>query len=132
MSPEVKKAADPKAGGHVALGDDAPKLASLFGISRDRLVVFEVQIALDGKAEFASHRLQFDQADVAELGFAHAEIAEAEARPSDSSSVRRQVHCASGVKSLTTGLKSSADSPLSIAARWAWPNFLHLFASEHS
>jgi hypothetical protein len=34
----------------VALGNDAAKLASLFGISRNRLVGFEVPIAFDGEA----------------------------------------------------------------------------------
>jgi hypothetical protein len=63
----IRRAADPKAGGYVALGDDAPKVASLFGISRNRLVGFEVQIALDGKTEFAADGLQFDQADVTDL-----------------------------------------------------------------
>jgi hypothetical protein len=77
----------------VALGNDAPKLAGLFGISRNRLVFgaaphpladargrpkgrspalgaavgLEVQIALDGKAELAADGGQFDDADVAEL-----------------------------------------------------------------
>ena len=74
----MRKAADPKAGGNVALGDDAPKLASFFGVSRNRLVGFEVQITLDRKAEFAADGLQFDEAHVAEFRLAHAEIAEAE------------------------------------------------------
>jgi hypothetical protein len=37
------------------------------------------------------------------------------------SSVRSHVYWMSGVNSLTTGLKSSASSPLSIAARYARP-----------
>ena len=72
----MRKAADPKAGGNVALGDDAPKLASFFGVSRNRLVGFEVQITLDRKAEFAADGLQFDEAHVAEFRLAHAQIAE--------------------------------------------------------
>lgn len=53
--------------GSVASGDDAPKLASIFGISRNRLACFKVQIALDVKAEFAADRLQFDEAHIGEL-----------------------------------------------------------------
>jgi hypothetical protein len=37
-----------------------------------------VPITFDGKAEFAAYGLQFDEAYVAELGLAHAEIAESE------------------------------------------------------
>jgi hypothetical protein len=64
-----------------ASGDDAPKLASLFGIRRNRLVRFEVQIALDWQAEFAADGLQFDETHIAEFRLAHAEIAEAEGEP---------------------------------------------------
>lgn len=41
--------ADQKAGGNVASGDDVSKFASLFGISRNRLVGFEMKVALDRK-----------------------------------------------------------------------------------
>src|ERR1700730_4430813 len=39
---------------------------------------------------------------------------------SSPSSVRSQVHWASGVKSLTTGLKSMSGSALSMRTIWAW------------
>ncbi len=51
---------------------------AFFGIRRNRLVGDEVQVALDREAELAAHRGQFDEADVAELRLAHAEIAETE------------------------------------------------------
>jgi signal peptidase I len=40
----------------ITLCDDAPKFASLLGVSRDRFVGFEVPVALDGEAEFAADR----------------------------------------------------------------------------
>lgn len=61
------KVGDPKDGGNVASGDDAPKLAGLFGVCRNSFVGFEVQIALDGKAEFAADARDFDEARVAQF-----------------------------------------------------------------
>ena len=48
----------------VALGNDAAKLASLFGISRNRLVGFKVSITLDGKAELAADGRELSERDV--------------------------------------------------------------------
>jgi hypothetical protein len=47
-------------------------LASVFGVSRNRFVGFEVPIALDGEAELAAYAGEFDEAHVAELRLAHA------------------------------------------------------------
>ena len=60
-------AAGPKAGGNAPLEGDATVRARLVGVSRDRFVGFEVQIALDGKAERAAQLTEFAHADVAEF-----------------------------------------------------------------
>ena len=62
----------------VALGDDAPEPACFLGVGGDRLIGFEVQVALDGEAELAADGLQFEEAHVAEFRLAQAEIAESE------------------------------------------------------
>jgi hypothetical protein len=52
--------------------------ASFLGVGGDRLVGFEVPIALDGKVELAAHYRYFDEADISQLGTAKPEIAESE------------------------------------------------------
>src|SRR5260221_12176716 len=48
------------------------------GIDRERKTRDEIQVALDTEAEPTRHALQFGEADIAEFGTAHAEVAEAE------------------------------------------------------
>jgi hypothetical protein len=72
-------AAGPKAGGvSVASSDDVSAVTRFVGVVRDGFVGVEVQIALDGKLELVAYGAKLREADVAELGAAHAEIAEAE------------------------------------------------------
>ncbi len=73
-----RRAADRKAGGVVASSDDVSPSTRFVGVSGDRFVGFEVQVALDWKAEFAAHGAKLEKAHVAELGLPEAEIAEAE------------------------------------------------------
>jgi len=62
------KAADPRAGGlRVASADDAAKRRRFVGVHRDRLVGFEVSIALYGEAELAAHAGEFSHGDMAEF-----------------------------------------------------------------
>jgi len=64
----VVQAADPKAGGvRIASTDDATVRTRFIGVGGDGFVGFEVQVALDGKAEFAAHGAKLDEAHVAEL-----------------------------------------------------------------
>ncbi len=67
-----RRAADRKAGGVVASSDDVSAATRFVGVSGDRFVGFEVQVALDGKAEFAAHGAKLDEAYVAEFRLAHA------------------------------------------------------------
>jgi hypothetical protein len=62
----------------VASSGDVSAGVRFVGVSRNRFVGFEVQVALDGKSEFAAHRAKFCEADIAEFGAAEAKITEAE------------------------------------------------------
>jgi hypothetical protein len=59
-------------------GDEMAAQASVRGVDADRATRAKVEVALDGKAQFAAHGRELAKVDVAELGEAKAEIAEAE------------------------------------------------------
>jgi hypothetical protein len=57
INEESEEAADPKAGGvSVASRDDVPAVAGFVGVGGYCFVGVEVQVALDGKAEFRFKR----------------------------------------------------------------------------
>ena len=62
----------------VVSSDDVSARTRVVSVGRNRFVGFEVQVALDGKSELAAHGAKLREADVAEFGAAHSEIAEAE------------------------------------------------------
>ncbi len=51
----------------VALSDDVSVRTRLLGVGGDRFVSFEVQVALDRKAEFTAYGAKLDEAHVPEL-----------------------------------------------------------------
>src|ERR1035441_8529969 len=59
-------------------GDEAPMLASEFGVGRDRARRREVQIALQRKSQRAADGGEFEQAHVTEFRLAEPEIAKTE------------------------------------------------------
>ena len=59
-------------------GDDAPMLASEFGVGRDRARRREVQIALQRKSQRAADGGEFEQTHVTEFRLAEPEIAKTE------------------------------------------------------
>src|ERR1019366_2237938 len=59
-------------------GDEAPMLASEFGVGRDRARRREVQIALQRKSQRAADGGEFEQAHVTEFRLAESEIAKTE------------------------------------------------------
>ena len=60
------------------LGDKLSASGGFVGVGGDRLVGFEVSIALDRKSELAAHARQFRKTDIPEFGLAKSKIAEAE------------------------------------------------------
>lgn len=84
---------------------NAPDPACLFRIRRQRLLGFEIQVALDRQPELATKRGKLGEADVADLGVTkpRSQRPNAMSGSSGSISVRSQVAPASHVNSLTTG-----------------------------
>lgn len=62
----------------VLSSDDVSAGAGFVGVGENQFIGNEVRVTLDGKSEVAAGRGEFREADVAEFGLAHAEIAEAE------------------------------------------------------
>lgn len=87
-------------------------------VTGEGLVGLEVPITLDGKAELAAYCGEFDEAYIAEFGLAHAEIAESEGGTVVGIELGQEPRALGvGCEEFDDGLKSSASSPLSIAAR---------------
>jgi len=64
----TRKAVDPKAGGvRVASSDDVAAGTRFVGVGGDGFIGFEVQVALDGKSEFAARGAKLEKAHVAEF-----------------------------------------------------------------
>jgi hypothetical protein len=95
-------------------GDDAPVLARFRRIRGQRFVSVEVQVALDGNSEWPAQFANLAHADEAQFRASHAEICEAEGDVVEPELGEEPVHCASGVKSLTTGVKSISSCWLSM------------------